>query len=157
MPIPAWIALSAVFVGACVCLANPLSWSLEWKVEPHCWWRGERDLQAPPTVGLCSRGSPLPNSSLPHLATSSSFTWLPSSSVCCCLSPCWNSSLLSNVTFLSYLHRLLLCILFTFCLFIHFLLSFSSLPSPPPSILPKGNLISPSSCVVHNTPSLDGW
>lgn len=136
MPIPAWIALSGVFVGACVCVchANPLSRSLEWKAEAHCWWRGEGDLQAPLTVGLCSRGSPLPQlltHSLGHMF--SSFMSLPSSSLSCCLSPFWTSFPLSDITFLSYLPRLLLCILFTFCSFIHLSLSFSSPAHPPPS------------------------
>lgn len=36
-------------VGACwrVCLANPLSQSLEWKAKARYWWRGERRLEAP--------------------------------------------------------------------------------------------------------------
>lgn len=45
----------------------------------------------------------------------------------------WTSFPLSDITFLSYLPRLLLCILFTFCSFIHLSLSFSSPAHPPPS------------------------
>lgn len=161
MPIPAWIALSGVFVGACVCVchANPLSRSLEWKVEAHCWWRGEGDLQAPLTVGLCSRGSPLPQLltySLGHVfllyVPPLFFTILLSLTFLNFFPAFWyHISVLSSQAFaLHFVYFLLLHTPFSFILL-------TRPPSPLPSTSPEGNLISPSSWPVHNSPSLHVW
>jgi len=129
------MALSGVFVGACVrvCLANPLSQSLEWKAEAHCWWKGERGLQAPDCGTEQQRFSP----SLHSGRTLFSFMSLCSSVSVCHSHLSEMSLLLPDILHLSYLLRLFAYFFIPSC-------TFHSLPSPlPPSITPLGNLISP--------------
>lgn len=128
MPIPAWIALSVVFVGACVrvCLANPLCQSLEWKADGDVreafellqLWDCAAEVHRCPTSSLQPRfPSPLPRyPALSHLSETLSL------------------SLSLSITFLSYLPTFLAlhCVYF---LLLH--TPFSFILRPPPPSRPK--------------------
>lgn len=157
MPIPAWIALSGVFVASCVCVyASLILWAKVWNERRRHVADGEvrETLTLPLNVGMRSPrfiASPTPKSSTgPHvpplfLTISQSLTFLNSSS----LSDI-HFSLLSSQTFAFYL-LFLLHAPFSFALLSH-------LTRPPlPFISLERNLISPSSWSVHNSPSLLNW
>lgn len=145
MPIPAWIVLSA----ACATL---ILWAKVWNERQRHHADGEvrETLQLPRLWDRCG-GLPLP-----QLNTFSPLYVPPLFlAILLSLNPLNSFSRFWISPFGLIFPGFLLCILFTFCSFIHLSLSFSS-PTLP-SVSPEGNLISPSSWPVHNSPSLHGW
>lgn len=148
-------SLWAVCLLVRVCLANPLSQSLEWKAEAHCWWRGERGLQAPSWGTVLQRYTAAPSLHSGHVFLSFMFLSIFSHSHLSEL--CLPFLLSSWYCHLSVLSCQAFCFVFCFLFTCNFPPPLLPPPTPPPATSTWGNLISPSSWPVHNDPSLHGW